>query len=159
MRKYLLSLYIIFSVFYISNGQIIIKTKDLFPVSTNKPGSGNLNIIQDPALDTLISRYILNKENQTEPNGIRILIYRYSELIARKESEKIYTEFVSLFPEIPCYRVFQEPNYYLVLAGNFRSRTEGMKLLLLIKKKYPNAIFVPYLLNFDDLNKTDVKKE
>jgi hypothetical protein len=65
---------------------------------------------------------------------------------------------MTLFPDIPCYRVFQGPNYFLVLAGNFRSKADGMKLLLLINKKYPNAFFVPYLLNFDDLNKTDAKK-
>jgi hypothetical protein len=158
MRKFILLLFFVFGVFYIARGQIFTKTQDLFPVTTNKPGSGTLNIIQDPGLDTLISRYILNKDNQTEPNGFRILIYRNSVSIARSESETIYTEFMTLFPDIPCYRVFQGPNYYLVLAGNFRSKADGLKLLLLINKKYPNAFFVPYLLNFDDLNKTDAKK-
>jgi hypothetical protein len=157
IRKYVLSLYFIFSVFNICSGQIIVKTQDLFPVSTNKPGTGILNIIQDPALDTLISRYVLNKENQTESNGFRILIYRNSSISAKSESERIHAEFMSLFPEIPGYRVFQAPNYYLVLAGTFRSRADGLKLLLLINKKYPDAYFVPYLLNFDDLNKSYAK--
>jgi hypothetical protein len=158
MRKYILSLLFNFSVFYICSGQVFSKTQDLFPLTTNKPGSGTVKIIQDPGLDTLISRYILSKDNQTDPNGFRILIYRNSQSIARTESEKIYSEFMSLFPDIPCYRVFQGPNYYLVLAGNFRSKADGMKLLLLINKKYPDAFFIPYLLNFDDLNKTDAKK-
>jgi hypothetical protein len=139
-------------------GQIFINTIDLFPVTRNKPGSGTLNILQDAQLDTLISRYILSKDNQTEPNGFSILIYRNSELIARNESEMILVEFMTRFPDIPSYRIFQKPNYYLVLAGNFRSKTDGIKLLLSINKKYPNAFLVPYILNFDDLNKTDAKK-
>jgi hypothetical protein len=159
MRKYFLSLFFIFTIFYICNGQIINKIQDQFPVSTNKPGSGTLNIIQDPALDTLINRYILNKQNQTKPNGFRILIYRNSTLSARNESEKIYAEFTLLFPDIPCYRSFQEPNYYLVLVGNFRSKAYGMKQLLLIKKKYSDAFFVPSLINFDHLNISDIRKQ
>jgi len=70
------------------NGQVIIKTTDLFPVNVNKPGSGTLNIIQPPELDTLMSRFILGQKNINEPNGVRILIYRNSEIIARKESER-----------------------------------------------------------------------
>jgi hypothetical protein len=157
-RKFLLSYFSFLACFTCLNGQVFIPTHDRFHVTMSKPGSGDLNIIQDPGLDTLISRYILSKAQQTKPNGFRILVYRNSELKARNESESIYLEFSSQFPDIPCYRVFQEPNYYLVLAGNFRLRTYGLKSLLMINKKYPEAIFIPYLINFDDLNKTDSKK-
>jgi|WetSurMetagenome_2_1015567.scaffolds.fasta_scaffold307731_1 hypothetical protein len=158
LRKCLLSSFLILSALYICKGQVFIKTTDLFPVTTNRPGSGTLNIIQDPAIDTLLSRYILSKKNQTKPNGFRILIYRSSELSARNESERIHAEFMTLYPNVTSYRVFQEPNYFIVLAGNFRAKTDGLKLLFLINRKYPDAIFVPYVLDFDDLNKTDSKK-
>jgi hypothetical protein len=153
IRKGLLFLGFLLGTLCMGNGQVIIKTTDLFPVNVNKPGSGTLNIIQPPELDTLMSRFILGQKNINEPNGVRILIYRNSEIIARKESERIYGEFMTLFPGIPASLEFQGPNYYLVLAGNFRNRTEGIKSLLLVSKKYPNAILVPYIINYDELNK------
>lgn len=153
IRKGLLFLGFLLGTFCMGNGQVIIKTTDLFPVTVNKPGSGTLNIIQAPELDTLMSRYILSQKNLNEPNGFRILIYRNSEIVSREESQRVYGEFMTLFPGILAYLEFQEPNYYLVLAGNFRNRTEGVKSLLLVSKKYPNAILVPYIINYDELNK------
>jgi hypothetical protein len=152
-RKGLLFLGFLLGTLCMGNGQVIIKTTDLFPVTVNKPGSGTLNIIQPPELDTLMSRFILGQKNINEPNGVRILIYRNSEITARKESERVYGEFMTLFPGILAYLDFQGPNYYLVLAGNFRNRTEGIKSLLLVSKKYPNAILVPYIINYDEMNK------
>jgi hypothetical protein len=134
------------------NGQVITKTTDLFPATINKPGSGTLDIIQAPEIDTLISRYILSKKNSIEPNGFRILIYRNSEIVARNESEKVFAEFMNLFPDVPASREFQRPNYYLVLAGKFRSKTEGIKLLLLISKKYPYSTLIPYFINYDEFD-------
>ncbi len=139
-------------------GQNITRTSDLFPSTINKPDAGTLRINQEPELDTLLSRYILSKRYQTQPNGYRILIYRNSELKARTESEMVHAEFLTTFPDIPAYRIFQEPNYYLVLVGNFRSKTTGIKFLLQINKKYPYAVLVPHLLNFDDLNKFDSER-
>ena len=135
------------------NGQVINKTTDLFPATVNKSGSGTLNIDHAPEIDTLIRRYILSKKNSIEPNGFRILIYRNSEIVARNESERVQAEFMSLFPDIPSYRDFQVPNYYLVLAGNFRSKTEGIKLLLLVSKKYPYSTLIPYFINYDEFDK------
>jgi hypothetical protein len=153
LGKRLLILGLLLSIYYICTGQVIIKTSDLFPEKVNNPGSGTLNINQPLEIDTLLSRYILSKNISIEPNGYRILIYRNSEIVARKESERIHAEFMNLFPDIPAYREFQAPNYYLVLAGNFRSKTEGIKLLLLVSKKYPYSTLIPYFINYDEFDK------
>lgn len=153
LKKGLLFSLLLFSMFYMCKGQIFIKASDLFPVTVEKPGAGILNIIQDPAIDTLLSRYILSNKLLTEPNGFRILIYKNQGRTARDESNKVRAEFIVLFPETPSYIEFQGPNYFLVLAGNFRTKVEGTKLLILIKNKYPDAIFVPYIINYSDLNK------
>jgi len=140
-------------MFHICIGQIFIRTADLFPVKVEKQGAGTLNIIQDPSVDTLLSRYILGKKFLTEPNGFRILIYRNQERTAKDESHRINAEFMTLFPKIPSNIEFQEPGSYLVLVGNFRTMIEGAKLLILIKKKYPDAILVRHILNYSELNK------
>ena len=66
--------------------------------------SGQLKIVQDPSIDTLISRYILINENIYRDNGrygmdgFRIQIYSSSNRNAREESNKARAAFISKFP-------------------------------------------------------------
>src|SRR5450759_4814981 len=77
------------------DAQSIVKTSDLFRRSDNNSRSGQLNIIQDPAIDTLINRYILGNKNHYGMDGFRIQIYSSSNRNARKESDKAYTDFMN----------------------------------------------------------------
>lgn len=138
--------------------QSIIKSSDLFKRTGNNLQAGELNINQDPALDTLISRYILANKNQEEKNGytgiegFRIQIYNSSKRNAREESSKVRAEFMSLFPDIVSDLLFAEPGYYKIRVGNFRSRAEATRLYLTISKKFPDADLVPDIINLPDLN-------
>lgn len=138
--------------------QSIIKSSDLFKRTGNNLQDGELNINQDPALDTLISRYILANKNQEEKNGytgiegFRIQIYNSSKRNAREESSKVRAEFMSLFPDIVSDLLFAEPGYYKIRVGNFRSRAEATRLYLTISKKFPDADLVPDIINLPDLN-------
>jgi hypothetical protein len=135
----------------ICQAQNFIRSADLFPVSKSIPGSGELNIQQDPALDTLVSRYIIaNRQLKGGMEGFRIQIYRSSTRTARDESNKIRADFMVQFPEIPSYAEYAEPGYFLVRAGDFRTKMEGTKWLYQIRKKYPNAYMVPCIINFPD---------
>jgi len=125
----------------------------LFPQSLEKPGSGTLKIIQDPAIDTLLSRYILNKKNSQEPNGFRIVIYLGRERNSKDEAKKIHAEFMLLYPKIPSYLDFQEPITFLVSVGNFRSKAEGTKLFMELQKRYPNAFLGRQIINYSDIDK------
>jgi len=138
----------------ISDAQIFIKTSDLFPV--NKPDSkaGELNLIQDQRVDTLMSRYILgNRFLKGGMEGFRIQIYRGSSRSAREESNKVRADFMSSFPDFPSYAEYAEPGWFLVRVGDFRTKMEGTKSLYLIRKKYANAYLVPCIINFPDLKK------
>ncbi len=137
--------------------QAFIKTADLFqrPYDTK----GQLNINQDPAVDSLLSRYILaSKKNRTIEGtqgmeGFRIQIYYSSVRQAREESAKTRAEFINKFPDIISYAQYQEPGYFMVRAGNYRTRTEGFKYLLKVRKEFPDAYLVPAIINFPDLDK------
>jgi hypothetical protein len=41
----------------------------------------------------------------------------------------------------------------MVRAGDFRTRTEGHKYLLMVRKEFPNAYLVPAVINFPDQEK------
>lgn len=134
----------------ICEAQMFIKTADLFPSSNPNGSGGTLRLHQDNALDTLVSRYILGNKIMGGLEGYRIQIFRSSQRNAREESSKVRAGFMNDFPDIPCYADYAEPGYFLVRIGDFRSKTEGTKLLYQIRRKYPNAYMVVCTINFPD---------
>jgi len=148
----------------IVRSQTFVTTAELFKRTDSSAGTGQLNVIQDPALDTLMSRYILSNKNLEEKNGFtgvegfRIQIYNSSERNAKTESGKVRQEFMNEFPEnqypeLITYLIFAEPAYWKVRVGNFRSRTEATRFFLIVSKKFKNADLVPDIINLQDLNK------
>jgi hypothetical protein len=113
---------------------------------------GDLNIYQDPGIDSLIGRYILYNLRLNGLEGFRIQIYNSSNKNARNESGKVRAEFMSRFPDIVSYASFDKPSYYKIRAGNYRTRIEGTRYLLMIRKVFPDAILVPAIINFPDKN-------
>jgi len=157
------SLFLIVVFLVLSSGnvsaQTFVKTADLFKRPDANTRTGQLNIIQDPALDTLINRYILmskkvyREKNYYGMNGFRIQIYASSNRNAREESNKARADFINKFPDIISYNLYQDPGYFKIRVGDFRTRTEATKLFLMISKEFPDSYIVPDIINFPDLNK------
>lgn len=114
--------------------------------------AGDLNIYQDSGIDSLIGRYILYNLRLNGLEGFRIQIYNSSNKNAREESGKVRAEFMSRFPDIVSYASFDKPSYYKIRTGNYRTRIEGTRYLLMIRKVFPDAILVPSIINFPDKN-------
>ncbi len=133
-----------------SFSQGFISTSELF----KREGSGNLNIMQDRAVDSLISRYIISNrkirtaEGTQGMHGFRIQIYYSSVRNAREESAKVRADFINKFPDMISYTQYQEPGWFMVRVGNYRTKTECYKDLLLIREEFPNAYPVPTVINF-----------
>jgi hypothetical protein len=142
----------------IITAQPFVRTADLFKRPDGNNRSGQLKIIQDPSIDTLISRYILINENiyrdhgQYGMEGFRIQIYSSSNRNAREESNKARAAFISKFPDIASYPQYAEPGYFKIRAGDFRTKTEATRLFILVSKEFPDAYLVPDIINFPDLN-------
>ena len=138
--------------------QSFVRTSDIFQRSDNNSHTGQLNIIQDPGVDTLISRYILANKSLYEVNdyygmeGFRIQIYSNSNRNAKEESAKVRQEFMNRFPDIISYLLFAPPAYYKIRVGDFRTKSEAIKLFLTISRVFPDAYIVPDFINFPDLN-------
>jgi hypothetical protein len=159
IRKFFLLLVILGFSSGFGLAQSIVRSSDLFRRTDTNSHAGQLNVIQDPALDTLISRYILANKNLNEKNGysgmegFRIQIYSSSDRNAREESSKAQAEFMSKFKDIDSYQLFAEPGYWKIRVGDFRTKTEATRLFLLISKEFPNSYLVPDIIKFPDLNK------
>jgi len=164
IRKLFLIIVILGFSILIARSQSVVATSDLFKRADENSGSGKLNIIQDPALDTLMNRYIQGYKNLEEKNGgssgmegFRIQIYSSSNRNAKEESGKVNAEFLSRFPEsqypeLKPYTQFAQPAYYKIRVGDFRTKTEATRLFLLISKAFPDAYIVPDIINFPDQN-------
>jgi hypothetical protein len=145
-------LFLIFLVPFAGSGfsQGFISTSELF----KRQGGGNLNIMQDRAIDSLISRYIISNrkirttEGTQGMHGFRVQIYYSSVRNAREESAKVRADFINKFPDMISYAEYQEPGWFMVRVGNYRTKTECYKDLLLIRKEFPNAYPVPTVINF-----------
>jgi len=150
MRKLYLSLIFLILTAGISYSQGFIKTGDLL----KRQGGGELNIIQDQAIDTLISRNIIaNRKIRTTEGtqgmlGYRIQIYYSSVRSAYEESSRVRADFINKFPEMISYPHYQEPGWFMVRVGDYRTKTECYKDLLRIRKEFPNAYPVPAVINF-----------
>ncbi len=141
IKSFLLFLGVI-SVLQICNAQEFIKTSALFANTSQDNKAGTLNIIQDPAVDTLISRYIYANRYIGGMVRFRIQIFRSGERNAQEEANKVNARFMTEFPEIHSETLFERPNWFLVRVGNYRTKVEGTKQLFLVRKKFPNAYMV-----------------
>jgi hypothetical protein len=145
----------------IVRSQTFVSTTDLFKRNDANPQSGKLNIIQDPALDTLLNRYILGFRNLEAKNGYsgmkgyRIQIYRKNVRNAREESNAVRAVFMNRFPDLTTYPLYQDPGYFIIRVGDFRTKTEATRLFVLIskEKEFKDAAYiVPDIINFPDRN-------
>jgi hypothetical protein len=154
MLKRALPLFILLIILQIpSLAQYTPSTSDIMRRNDENSRMGKLVIEQDPRVDTLISRYILYNRRLNGMNGFRIQIFNSSEKNAREASGKVRAEFMSKFPDIISYASFDRPGYYKIRVGDYRTRIEGTKYLLLVRKVFPDAYLVPDIINFPDLNK------
>ncbi len=158
IRKYFLILFILNFSALSGSAQSLVKTSDLFKRPDSNIHIGKLNIIQNPAIDSLIGRYILMNTNIYLENGyygmegFRIQIYSSSNRNAREESNRARAEFMIRFPDIVSYPLYADPGYFKIRVGDFRTKTEATKLFLIISKEFPDAYLVPDIINFPDLN-------
>ena len=143
----------------IAQAQAFVKTADLFTRHDVYGQEGYLKIMQDPAIDTLISRYLMVNKNIYDEyghfgmEGWRIQIFNSSKRNAREESNKTRALFISKFPDIASYPLYAEPGYFKIRVGDFRTKTEAARLFMLVSREFPNAYLVPDIINFPDLNK------
>jgi len=109
-----------------------------------------LPVRQDPRITDLLIRHnqINQKRNGTE--GYRLEIFFSSESKARERAERVRNEFNLVFPDIASYMLFQTPNFK-VRIGDFRNKSEALKIKAHIASKYPNAFIVKDNIRFPEL--------
>lgn len=76
-----------------------------------------------------------------EVSGYRIRVYFSNARTAREESTSVVSRFREKFPQIPVYHNYVNPNFK-VTVGDFRSKSEALELLEIVKRDFPSAFIV-----------------
>ncbi|RLC24458.1 MAG: hypothetical protein DRH21_05435 [Deltaproteobacteria bacterium] len=112
---------------------------------------GNVQVIQDDRIDTLLNIHIELNEQDPQIEGWRINIFFEAGNYSKRLAIEAKSEFVNKYANVPCYLIFQEP-YYKVRIGDYLSKMEAEKFLNEIEQDYPNAFVVQDDINFPSLD-------
>ena len=134
------------------NAQTIIKADEIVK-GDGSYRQGKVVLVQDPAIDTLLTRHIIANRKHGGFDGFRIQIYSSARRTAREEANESNSKFISEFPGVKSYLDFEKPNFFKVRVGNYRTKRDALNDYILIKKKFPNAYIVPDIIEFPDLEK------
>ena len=108
--------------------------------------TGKIEIIQDPRLETLLTKHIQINQNKGGIEGFRIQIFSDSGNNSKNQAQAVNDGFIARFPTIKTYLTFKSPNYR-VRIGDFRNRLNAQRFLLEIASDYPNAFIVSEKIN------------
>lgn len=79
--------------------------------------------------------------NLKEIEGYRIQLVAASGVNSRSSVEQAHKEFRASFPDIPSYVSYSEP-YFRLRAGNFATKLEAHKVLMLLRPQYTGAFVI-----------------
>jgi hypothetical protein len=120
---------------------------------TEDKWSKHLIINSDSRVDTLIQIQREESIRKGGFDGFRVQIFQGT----KDAAYQVKAKFISNYENIKVYVLFQSPDFK-VRVGDFRTRSEAIKLKYLIMNEFPAGYIVEDFINFPDLgeNETDI---
>jgi hypothetical protein len=109
--------------------------------------NGNIRVIQDPRVDSILKMNHLYNLSQNGIMGYRVQIFFDAGNFSLEKATTAAKNFQELFPGDTAYISFTEP-YYRVRVGDFRTRLEARAYMEMILKEYPNAFVIRDKIRF-----------
>ena len=109
-----------------------------------------LNIQSDPRIIDLLKQGAAQGKKSETFGGFRLQIYFGSGEKAHNEAIKIKTDFLSSYPDVKTYLLFKSPDF-IVRVGNFRTKSEALKMRKTLLSQYPTAFIVADEIAFPEL--------
>lgn len=124
--------------------------KNIFDILSSRSESGaTVTIIQSENIKSAFAAHI-EKSSKRQIQGYRIRIYFDNSQVARNMSAEIVSKFTQSYPTIPVYRTYSKP-YFKVTVGDFRSKSEAMRLMAELEQKFSSAFLVKEIINYPPL--------
>ncbi len=142
---------LIFSMFFATAfyGQ-----EDIFQELRQPENGGTLSIIQEPNIELSLKDYIKKKSSEKGMNGYRVQIFFGTGHNSRNNAYQVRNNFASKYQDIQAHVIFQEP-YFKVRVGDFRNKSEALKVLKSIEKDFEGAFIVKDYIQFPPLYKEE----
>jgi hypothetical protein len=109
-----------------------------------------LNIQSSPQIKELLERNLRQNKKNNFTNGYRVQIYFGSGLNARSQATKARTDFLSNHLDTKAYLIYKSPDFKVVV-GDFRTKSEALKLQKSLVYQFPNAFIVADEIAFPEL--------
>ena len=118
--------------------------KSIFSVLARDAKGVTVN--QDPGIVTAMNAHV-SYNRRKNMNGFRVRIFFDNKQNSRGASEAAMNRFKGAFPGIPAYRSFTSP-HFKVTVGDFRTKSEALRLLRAVKGMFPSAFIVKERINY-----------
>jgi hypothetical protein len=117
----------------------------------------DLSVNQDPCVKKMLKWHIENNKKRDGVEGYLVEIFFSSAMNAKELAKERKVKFLSLYPNYNVHIIYSAPNFR-VRVGDFRTKSEALKLYKKIKKDYPGAFIVPGIIDFPLLKKVDYER-
>lgn len=127
--------------------------KDVFLLMPSREmgDKAGVKITQTDMVASAMRRQVADNGERTL-SGYRVRIFFDNKQTARVESEETLKRFESLYHDVAAYRTYANP-YFKVTVGDFRTKSEAVKLLERIKGSFPSAFVVKENIEFPVVDK------
>ena len=122
------------------------------PAQNNTVESGKIDLVQDSMITQLLSKQV-EINSKTPLKGFRIKIHFGAD---KNKANEIKGKFIALFPEIPAYSKYDQPNFN-IRVGDFRTKLEAYKFLKEVQIEFPTAFIVHDQIEFPKLEQAELK--
>lgn len=127
--------------------------KDVFLLmpSRGMGAKAGVKITQTDVVASAMRKQVADNASRTL-SGYRVRIFFDNRQTARVESEETLKRFESMYHDVVAYRTYANP-YFKVTVGDFRTRSEAVRLLERIKGSFPSAFVVKENIEFPVVDK------
>lgn len=126
-------------------------------LQASQPEQGTVQIVEDQMVDELLARHVELNRRSNGIVGYRILIFKDGSQNSKKAAFDAKGLFLKNFPNEEVYYIYEQPESKL-FVGDYRTKSEAMRMKLEIEKVFPKAIIIETKINFPNLDKKEDKQ-
>jgi hypothetical protein len=115
-----------------------------------RDGKSNISIYMDPFIEENYYKHILYNQKDPGVMGYRIRIFRDSGTDAKERANVVRSNFLLKFEDIDAELKYVENIDWVVYVGNFRTRSEVLKLFNKVKVDFPYSFIVSQKISVSD---------
>jgi len=101
---------------------------------------GGVTVHQSRNIQNALAAHIAANSSRNT-TGYRVRIFNDNKQTSRNDSEAALARFKGMFPGVSAYRTYSNP-FFRVTVGDFRTKSEAMRLLQQVKASFPTAFIV-----------------